>query len=316
MSLADFFSGPKEVKPPAGTIILDMSNLIFRALFADQRREDTSEAMFRHLAVSQVLRYRKKFSKEEYPTLVAAFDGQNLWRKEVFPQYKKNRDPSLKLAKIEDPDEQIKAKVEGEEMMASFAEIRDELLEYLPYPTLRINKAEADDVITVIAKNSKKAVIVSSDGDFQQLAGPTIKIFSPAIGSDGSFFPEDTNVERDIFEKICRGDSGDGVPNILSCDETFWPVKIRQNQVSSKKVNHWWDNKADLKSVMDETTFKRFTRNKTMIDLNEIPADIQQEILWGLETKLSKNDMMASSKFVMYLMSRDLKHLLGNAHHF
>jgi hypothetical protein len=321
MSLLNFCDG--QIGPaPAGTIVLDMSNLIFRALYADANRDDTSEEMFRHLAVSQVLKYRTKFAREDYPYLVCAFDGPELWRRKEFKEYKKNRDISLKLEKIDNPEEAEMVAAQGKQVMEAFSKIRDELIENLPYPCICVAGAEADDVIAIVVKESKKAIIVSADRDFQQLTTFTpqrsIQLFSPSIPPKGGFYqvPPQIEKERDLFEKICRGDGGDGVPNILSPNETFWPVKIRQKAISSKMINTWWNSRTSLSSVMDEKTLSRYKRNLKMIDLAEIPEIVESAIISELNNKLTRSDTMASNKFVSYLMSKGLKHLLGRAHLF
>ena len=49
-----------------------------------------------------------------------------------------------------------------------------------------------------------------------------------------------------LKEHILRGDSGDGVPNVLSPDNTFVDG-LRQRPLSKKKIESWRD--ADTKSI-------------------------------------------------------------------
>ena len=322
MSLSSFFEEPeKQVQAANGAVILDCSNLIFRALYADAKNEEPSIEMFRHLALYQVLKYRKKFDKIKYPNLIAVFDGSNVWRRKTFPQYKMNRDPEQKLAKLSPREAEFERK-KGEMTKESFVKIRNEFIEHLPYPTMVVDGAEADDIIAVLAKYFAKqeqpVVVVSTDEDFRQLTSSKyIRQWSPSLGKEGSFYTGTLEeIELAAFHKLCKGDGGDGVPNVLSPDETFYPAKMRQKSLHETKIHYWWENRHRLSEVMDATTFDRFKRNRTMIDLNEIPEAVVNLIQETWKSRSSKNVMMSSMKFVNYLMSKGLNHLLERSSQF
>ena len=87
------------------------------------------------------------------------------------------------------------------------------------------------------------------------------------------------------FEHICKGDTSDGVPNMLSADDTFVIEGGRQTPMRTKKIKEWYDAcKGDasnihlLRSVMTEEQYRNFCRNKLMIDLDCIPTDIADNI--------------------------------------
>jgi hypothetical protein len=49
------------------------------------------------------------------------------------------------------------------------------------------------------------------------------------------------NPIRDLKEKIIRGDKGDGIPNILSPDDSVF-AKIRQKNIQQKNLAIWLDS--------------------------------------------------------------------------
>ena len=75
-----------------------------------------------------------------------------------------------------------------------------------------------------------------------------------------------------------RGDGGDGIPNVLSADDTFITDKS-QTPLRQTKINEWLENSDNLRAVMDENTYRNYQRNKKLIDLTEIPEEVQTSII-------------------------------------
>ena len=97
----------------------------------------------------------------------------------------------------------------------------DEISLNFPYKNIKLNKIEADDIIAILCKKyhqQEKILIVSSDKDFQQLQRyENVKQYIPFKKS----YVVCEEPENYIIEHIIKGDSSDGVPNILSPDNTF-----------------------------------------------------------------------------------------------
>ena len=81
---------------------------------------------------------------------------------------------------------------------------------------------------------------------------------------------KDDNPVKYIFEHILKGDASDGVPNVLSPDDCL-VNSVRQSPMTKKKLAEWWENRADLKSVMPTEVFRNYMRNREMIDLHRTP---------------------------------------------
>ena len=70
-----------------------------------------------------------------------------------------------------------------------------------------------------------------------------------------------------------RGDSSDGIPNVLSPDNTFVDG-LRQKPLSKKKIQ----NMVEGEFPSDEVK-RNYQRNKKLIDLKESPPELFVEIL-------------------------------------
>ena len=239
-----------------------IGNVVVQRLAAD-------ENLIRHMILNSIRMYRQKFHRE-YGEVVIVADGAGNWRKDAYPQYKASRKKSR--------DE---SSIDWTEMFRIINMIRDEIRDNFPYKVMHQYGCEADDVIAQIAMETQEfgkhepVMIVSADKDFIQLQKyDNIKQFSPMTKK----FVEDKNPRTYIMEHIFKGDSGDGVPNVLSPDNTFVDG-IRQSPVTKKKIESWVANIEDLQSVMDEATYRNYCRNKKLIDLSETPADIKQNII-------------------------------------
>jgi hypothetical protein len=270
-------------------ILIDNTQILIASIFSQYKNmNDVSEDVVRHIVINTYRMYRTRF-KDEYGDLVICQDSANPWRREMFPHYKANR------KKAHDKD-----KEQWDKIFEILTKIRQEIMENFPYKNMRVDRCEADDIIATLAKKfhtQEKILIVSSDKDFQQLQRfPNIVQFSP-IHKD---FLKCENPEKHLFEHILRGDTGDGVPNILSDDDTFVNDTKRQKPLSTKKVNDW-----AFDGVPPEHE-RNFDRNKNLVDLAYIPEDIEQNILNEYAVPYAGN----KGKVFDYLVKNNMKLIL------
>ena len=247
-------------------ILIDYSQIALSNIIVQKLND---ESMIRHMILNSIRMYNKKH-RDEYGQVVICADGMNTWRKEFFPEYKahrkKNRDES-------DQD--------WNEIFRILHTVRDEIRDYLPYKVIHMEGVEADDIIGTLTMQTQEfgmdepVMIISSDKDFIQLQKyKNVKQWSPIQKK----FVTDKNPRTYLFNHIMRGDSGDGVPNVLSADDTFVTDKS-QTPLRQARINEWLENSDNLKEVMDENTFRNYQRNKKLIDLTEIPEEIQESII-------------------------------------
>ena len=249
-------------------ILLDFNQIALSNIFIQKLNE---ENMIRHMILNSIRMYNKKY-RDEYGQMVICCDGMNTWRREYFPEYKANR------KKGRDNDDH-----DWDEIFRVLHTVREEIKQYLPYKVIHLEGCEADDIIGALTLetqefgNDEPIMIVSSDKDFIQLQKfKNVKQFSPM--QKKLVKDKDGNPRTYLFNHIMRGDSGDGIPNVLSQDDTFISEK-NQTPLRQTRIDDWLEKSDNLRECMDDNTYRNYQRNKKLIDLTEIPEDIKLTII-------------------------------------
>lgn len=290
-------------------ILLDFSQILFSNVFYNKtsnfiideqgnriKNENPKcipEDLFRHMTLNLIRTYRSKF-KNEFGELVLCLDNRYYWRREFFPYYKWKR----KQARDE-------SGLDWDSIFVTWNKVKTELKENLPYKVIDVPFAEADDIIGTLSQsygNTEKTLIVSSDKDFGQLLKyDKVKQYSPKVKS----FIKIKDPVLFLKQQIIGGDSGDGVPNILSDDDSIAALDKRQSRMGDKKIDEW--SKLDPKEFCtDDKIRNNFNRNQTLIDLNEIPEDIKESILEEYKNIFVQN----RTKIMDYFIEHRLKMLM------
>lgn len=285
-------------------ILVDYSGIAIATLFAQgSNPRNLEEGLIRHQILNTLRAYNVKFRKE-YGQMILACDGGNTWRKQYFPEYKASR----KTSREESP-------VDWQEFYRILNLVRDEIGEHIPFQVIHVQGCEADDVIAVLAETTQefgcgdKVMIVSSDKDFLQLQKySNVKQFSPMKGK--LLVSEDPI--RELREKILRGDSGDGIPNVLSGDKVFITEGARQTPVTAKKIDNWLSNYEHLQEQMTPEIYRNFIRNQNLIHLDQIPQEVQKTIIDNFKTVTPAS----KSKVLNYLVSKRCAMLVQSASEF
>ena len=274
-------------------ILIDYSQIALSNIIVQKLND---ESMIRHMILNSIRMYNKKH-RDEYGQVVICADGMNTWRKDFFPEYKahrrKNRDES-------DQD--------WNEIFRILHTVRDEIRDYLPYKVIHMEGVEADDIIGTLVMQTQEfgmdepVMIISSDKDFIQLQKyKNVKQWSPIQKK----FVTDKNPRTYLFNHIMRGDSGDGVPNVLSADDTFISEN-HQIPLRQTRIDNWLENADNLREHMDEDTYRNYQRNKKLIDLTDIPDPIQASIINTFNGQTKTPNM----KVLNYLIKKRCNHLI------
>ena len=146
-------------------------------------------------------------------------------------------------------------------------------------------------------------MIISADKDFIQLHRySNVKQYSPITRKMVSH----KDPIQYLREHIFRGDASDGVPNVLSDDDTFINEDKKQTPLSKKKVQSWLDNMSNLQNVMPTQAFRNYQRNNKVINLDNIPEEITKQILDNYNSIKQTPNM----KTLNYLITNKLKNLI------
>ena len=282
-------------------IIMDLSQVMISNLMiqlGNHTNAEIEEDLLRHMILNSVRAYNVKF-KHEFGEMIIACDAGNNWRKQIFPYYKANRRKNRE-----------KSEINWTAVFETLNKVRDELKDYFPYRVIRVDGAEADDIIGSLAQTygntNEKILILSGDKDFVQLqCYMNVQQFDPVQKK----WRKTNDVDKFMKEHIIRGDVGDGVPNFLSADDTF-VVGARQKPISQKKLDQWLE--ADPKDFCDEKMLRGYLRNQQLVDLNFIPPDIKKEVLEQYEQQAGKG----RDKLFNYFIDRRLKLLVESINEF
>tara|TARA_Y100001937_G_scaffold76649_1_gene104074 strand:+ start:22 stop:861 length:840 start_codon:yes stop_codon:yes gene_type:complete len=271
-------------------IIIDMNQISLASLMMDMnmRRSNTvDEGMVRHMILNSIRMYRQQFHND-YGEVVLTYDSKHYWRREIFPQYKAGR----KKGREND-------KKDWDAIFNCLNKIKAEFKENLPYKYLEVYGAEADDIIATLCKNySEKIMIISGDKDFIQLQKyPNVEQFSPILKKHVNGHDPNTYIK----EHILKGDTSDGIPNVLSPDNTFVDG-LRQRPLGRKKIENWLSK--DIDDLHDEVK-RNYQRNDKLINLDNVP-EILEKVIMDEFTKAPCGDR---SKLLNYFIQSRLKNL-------
>ena len=250
-------------------IIIDMNQISLASLMMDlnmRKSNEVDEGMVRHMILNSIRLHRQQFQKE-FGEVILTYDSKHYWRRDYFPNYKAGR----KKGRENDSKD-------WDAIFNCLNKIKAEFKDNLPYKYLEVYGAEADDIIATLCKNitffdeNEKIMIVSGDKDFIQLQKyPNVSQYSPILKK----MVNGHNPNTYIKEHILKGDTSDGVPNVLSPDNTFVDG-IRQRPLGRKKIENWLDIHID--DLPDEVK-RNYQRNATLINLDNVPEELEMEIM-------------------------------------
>ena len=277
-------------------IFVDFNQVCISNIMQDiKNNSDIEENLVRHMILSSLLMYKQKFGRE-YGELVICCDSPKSWRKDVFPFYKANRKSYRENSDFD-----------WKKIFLILNKIRDELRESFPYRVIEVDGAEADDIIGQFSLNAKQPVLIlSSDKDFIQLqSNPNVKQYSIIQKK----YLNGINPDTYLKEHIIKGDRGDGIPNILSDDDTFVSEK-RQNKLQKIKIESWIQ--MDPQEFCNDRMYRNYCRNEQLVSLHKTPSDIIDKIV-DLYQNYKDN---GRSKLFNYFVKHKLKNLMEHIQEF
>lgn len=297
-------------------ILIDWSQVALSTIFQFQNdlKKSSNESaeklnIIRHAVLTGLKSYKQKYGSA-YGEMVIACDGRNYWRKEVFPHYKAGR----KAARD-------KSDLDWDFIFKSISQLKDEIREVLPYKVVSVDRAEADDIIAVLAKwtqsnghidhgvytTKQPVMIISSDGDYKQLHRfDNVKQYSPI---QKKMVTCSSPIEY-LAQHIAKA-GDDGIPNVLSSDDVFVTEGVRQKPLKAARLAQF------IKLGRDacETDIERrnWDRNNQLVNFACIPPDLEEEIVNTYIAHKPNNDKM---KLYDYFVKNRCRLLLDSLEEF
>ena len=275
-------------------ILIDMNQIAVANLMMNLKMNNSKtvdESMVRHMILNSIRMYRKEHHSE-YGEVVLTWDSKHSWRRDYYPEYKASRRKGREESNLN-----------WDDIFETLNKIRNEIKENFPYKYLEVFGAEADDIIGFLCEENRdeKIMIISGDKDFIQLQKySNVTQWSPITKKQVNGFDPTIYLK----EHILKGDTSDGVPNVLSPDNTFTDG-LRQRPLTRKKIQSWLVGGG---SDWNDEVKRNFQRNLTLIDLTKTPEELKNQI------RLEYNNASHGdrSKILNYFMIYKLRELTDN----
>ena len=280
-------------------ILVDMNKIVVASVMMHlniTKRDSVDGPLVRHMILNSLRMYRQMF-REEYGELVICYDSRHYWRRDFFPEYKASRKKTRETSGHDWND-----------IFDCLNTVKEELIEFFPYKVLEVYGAEADDIIAALCLelefDNGKTLILSGDKDFVQLQKYTnVSQYSPITKK----FIEGVDPNEYLCEHILKGDVSDGIPNVLSPDNTFVDG-LRQRPLSKKKIADILEDLNEGELLYAASWYRNYQRNQKLIDLKESPKELFLECLETYH-KAPEGDR---SKLLNYFIDNKLKELMDN----
>jgi len=279
-------------------ILIDMNQIAVASVMMHlhlTKKDKPDENMVRHMILNSLRMYRTRFIAE-YDEIILCYDSKHYWRRDVFPLYKYSRKKGRESSSND-----------WDAIFEVLNAIKAELKEFFPYKHLEVYGAEADDIIAALCGefeyDNGKTLIISGDKDFIQLQKyDNVTQYSPITKK----FVNGVDPARYLQEHILKGDTSDGIPNVLSPDHTF-EQGLRQRPLGKKKIDSWINTEPMIiEDVLpNEEVVRNFQRNLRLIDLSKSPSELFLEIISEFQ-KAPEGDR---SKLLNYFIQKRLSNL-------
>lgn len=247
-----------------------MSNLAIRQLFSpDVLKLDPSnkkkvlsfdEELWRLRVFDSI--YKSILKVGSVREVILAVDAKDSWRKLYWTRYKSHRKSNRE-----------KLDFDWDNFYKLLDEYLEELQTFIPFKVIKAFKAEADDVIGVLALNKPVEFhIISTDKDFLQLHSSRVTIYNP-LKQEVVRHPDP---EMFLVEQCLIGQTKDNIYNIKT--PLDWPEDKRKpgfGEAAFEKVMiYGWE-----RWLEDNNLVERYNFNRNLMDFKKIPPTIVKRIL-------------------------------------
>jgi len=298
-----------------GYLLIDLSSLIFHILFAcinlyDKRcGGETSDKCDKNIYVLKCFKklflrkIRSLIDLHQTSKLVFARDVKkiDIWRTQIFDKYKSHRSITIKH---KGSDLNI-----GIYFDSIYRHFYDKIVAELGVITVKVPHAEADDIIMVLTQylnsHGERVVIISDDYDYYPLLQyHGVEVYN-THGADFSDKITGIAPQEYLVMKILSGDKSDNIPACKILRDQFGILKKRHIRLEDAQIYiklgifkiDTIDKHLAMKMrknpdqitqllALDPIFQHSFNRNSTLIDMNKIPKEIQENIITKfIETK-------------------------------
>jgi hypothetical protein len=299
-------------------LLIDMSNMLYRAFHANiKENDDILTSMCHHSALMSMQYLYNKYKPDE---IVAIFDSHS-WRKDytkygaiTHKPYKGNRRKDLTQ----------KEKEQFEVFDGHIEEFYEYLRDYSALIVLKRNMLECDDIMAgfVDKYTDDKHIIISSDKDFIQLLNhPNVALIEPEHEKARSLADWNFDSEFFMFEKCLRGDAGDNVQSSYprlqkkKIDAAYGDAFLTQNIMEHEFDVEVFDADGNLKKHHYKTS-ELYVENEILMDLRKQPDEIKKMIDSAIVKGMANRSKFDLKQFLKLCERYQLDRISGKANMF
>lgn len=279
-----------------------MNNLAHRVLHTPQGSLTTKDGTPSGVMLGVLNSLRgllEKFPDTEH--VIGCWDGgRSEWRKEVYPDYKAQRDYGK--------EDSAKA-----EMYAGLWKQMDELHTILPLfniKSIKVKAQEADDLIAGFCKFvAGTKMIISSDKDLLQLISEDVSVYSPfkdkVIGLSDFYRETGVPLESYVGYRALVGDSSDNIQGVPGIGEkTAKSLMDKYNHIDNVLNASGEDKKQLLKSARTRKIFEQqnlivLGRNNKIMSFKFAQYDIMEKPIGECFSSKGTYDKQTAQQWLM-----------------
>jgi hypothetical protein len=277
-----------EASPTVTRVLFDFNNLAFRCVHIglDKGGRSTDEAwsLISYAIFNQIVNFLDDSMEfmdvgDRLEVVLALDSTAGYWRRDIYPPYKADR-----------AKKRSQSDIDWDRAYAEFEKLTAAISEFTPWRVLKVDKCEADDIIyTLTVMDDKPSIIYSSDSDYLQLVSDNVVVYQPHRALYAEFpmmckFSGSEVICRDTEDflkyAILTGQGGkDNVYNVKTpadwqADDTHkrkpgFGIKAAQTYVGASDM---------LKMLECDGLLSNYERNRTLIDMRCLSAELQAEI--------------------------------------
>ena len=129
-------------------VLVDFNGLAIGSIMGQlSHGEELSENLVKHIILNNLRIYRNKYKESDYGKMVICCDSRS-WRKDVFPEYKASRKTN-----------RAKDKHDWPMIFDLIEDTLNDLRTNFPYAVIKVDGAEADDIIGVLTKEAAQPLL-------------------------------------------------------------------------------------------------------------------------------------------------------------
>ena len=238
-------------------LIVDINNLVFSLRYAKlsqtKKERFAKETLFKE-SLKTIINYSKKLKAD---SLVLCVDSPNVWRKDIYENYKANRIEAVE-------DIHYKDVIDASDLLLNF------FSNFTASFVLKVPRAEADDIIAVWCQESEgvQNTILSTDTDFVQLLNDRTRLYSHVQDK----FRESEDPMYSLFVKCIRGDRNDFI-------RSAYP------RIHETKLKKAWEDDIEMLNLLETIrpdgvkVGEAFSLNMNLIDLGMQPPQVRDLIV-------------------------------------